>query len=99
MSLDGSALEQRKEFCHRARSIRRQRLVQAIIATGQRRQKKFSVAFFSALGDGLVRVPVTDLPAPMAAEIVFQVSKITDLSLPEKFCGSRHDQISRRAKA
>src|SRR5438874_13780580 len=35
----------------------------------------------------------------MAAEIAFRIKKITDLSLPEKFCGSRRDQISRRAKA
>src|SRR5438270_1805088 len=35
----------------------------------------------------------------MAAEIVFQIKNIADLSLPEKFCGPRHDPISRRAKA
>src|SRR5438105_3583398 len=35
----------------------------------------------------------------MAAEIMFQIEQITDLSLPEKFCDSRRDQISRRAKA
>src|SRR5438270_7200322 len=35
----------------------------------------------------------------MAAEIVLQIKKIADLSLPKKFCGSRRDQISRGAKA